>query len=73
MKNSRLHRKVSQGTAFSMFWITGMIAVLIMVFVVGYIMVRGLPQITPDFFTTSPRGGLSGDGGIYSRWLPHST
>ncbi len=66
MKNSRLHRKVSQGTAFSMFWITGMIAVLIMVFVVGYIMVRGLPQITPDFFTTSPRGGLSGDGGIYS-------
>lgn len=66
MKNSRLHRKLSQVTAFSMFWVTGIIAVLIMVFVVGYIMVRGLPQITPDFFTTSPRGGLSGDGGIYS-------
>ncbi len=66
MKNSRLHRKLSQGAAFSMFWITGIIAVLIMVFVVGYIMVQGLPEITPDFFTTSPRGGLSGDGGIYS-------
>jgi len=59
-------RALTQKTAFGMFWLAGIVAVLIMAFVVGYIMVKGLPGITPDFFTTSPRGGLSGDGGIYS-------
>ncbi len=59
-------RAITQKTAFGMFWLAGIVAVLIMAFVVGYIMVKGLPGITPDFFTTSPRGGLSGDGGIYS-------
>ncbi len=56
----------AQIAAFGMFWLAGIVAVLIMAFVVGYIMVKGLPGITPEFFTTSPRGGLSGDGGIYS-------
>ncbi len=59
-------RAITQKTAFGIFWLAGIVAVLIMVFVVGYIMVKGLPGITPDFFTTSPRGGLSGNGGIYS-------
>ncbi|MCD4708257.1 MAG: phosphate ABC transporter permease PstA [Candidatus Sabulitectum sp.] len=59
-------RNAAQNTAFGVFWLTGAVAVLIMGFVVGYIMVKGLPGITADFFTTSPRGGLSGDGGIYS-------
>jgi len=66
MKNSRMRRRISQGSAFTMFWFTGVLAVLIMVFVVGYIMVQGLPGINLEFFTTSPRGGLSGDGGIWS-------
>jgi len=55
-----------QNMAFGMFWLAGIVSVLIMAFVVGYIMVKGLPGISLDFFTTSPRGGLSGDGGIYS-------
>lgn len=59
-------RSRAQVAAFGMFWFAGIVAVLIMAFVVGYIMVKGLPGITPEFFTTSPRGGLSGDGGIYS-------
>ncbi len=59
-------RNLTQNTAFGVFWLTGAIAVLIMVFVVGYVMVKGLPGITTEFFTTSPRGGLSGEGGIYS-------
>ncbi len=61
-----MRRRISQGSAFTMFWFTGVLAVLIMVFVVGYIMVQGLPGINLEFFTTSPRGGLSGDGGIWS-------
>ena len=59
-------RAFSQNAAFAMFWIAGVAAVLIMAFVVGYIMLKGLSGITPDFFTSSPRGGLSGEGGIYS-------
>lgn len=66
MKNSRTLRMLSQAGAFSVFWLTGVTAVLIMVFVVGYIMVQGIPQLNLEFFTSSPRGGLSGDGGIYS-------
>lgn len=66
MKSSRTLRRLSQGGAFSMFWLTGVIAVLIMAFVVGYIIIQGFPKIDAEFFTTSPRGGLSGEGGIWS-------
>ena len=59
-------RSLAQNAAFGMFWLAGITAVLVMAFVVTYIMIEGLPGITPGFFTTSPRGGLSGDGGIYS-------
>ncbi len=59
-------RMLTQNAAFGMFWLAGIVAVLIMAFVVGYIFVKGFPGISLDFFTTSPRGGLSGDGGIYS-------
>ncbi|HOP26099.1 MAG TPA: phosphate ABC transporter permease PstA [Candidatus Sabulitectum sp.] len=66
MATSRFTRKMAQGGAFTVFWLMGATAVLIMLFVVGYIMVQGIPQLNLEFFTTSPRGGLSGDGGIYS-------
>jgi phosphate transport system permease protein len=66
LKNSRLLRSFSQNVAFTLFWISGVVAVGIMAFVVGYVMIKGLPGITGEFFTTSPRGGLSGEGGIYS-------
>lgn len=59
-------RNLSQNAAFGLFWLAGIVSVLIMASVVGYILVKGLPGINLDFFTTSPRGGLSGDGGIYS-------
>jgi phosphate transport system permease protein len=59
-------RKLSQNAAFSLFWAAGIMSVLIMAVVVGYVLVKGLPGISFDFFTTSPRGGLSGEGGIYS-------
>jgi phosphate transport system permease protein len=59
-------RKFSQATAFGLFWLAGVVSVLTMVTVVGYVLQKGLPGITFDSFTTSPRGGLSGEGGIYS-------
>ncbi len=59
-------RKFTQSMFFSVFWLTGIAAVLVMLSVAGYVVVKGFSRITPDFFTTSPRGGLSGEGGILS-------
>lgn len=59
-------RKLVQNAAFTVFWMVGLGAVLIMLSVVGYVVFKGFADITPEFFTTSPRGGLSGEGGIQS-------
>ncbi len=59
-------RKLAQNAAFTIFWMAGLGAVLIMISVVGYVVFKGFADITPEFFTTSPRGGLSGEGGIQS-------
>jgi phosphate transport system permease protein len=59
-------RKLRQTGAFSLLWFAGAVSVLIMVFVVGYVIFKGFVHLTPDFFTTPPRGGLSGEGGISS-------
>lgn len=59
-------RKLVQNAAFTIFWMAGLGAVLIMLSVVGYVVFKGFADITPEFFTTSPRGGLSGEGGIQS-------
>jgi phosphate transport system permease protein len=59
-------RKAGQTVAFTLFWISGLAAVTVMLSVVGYVFVKGIPQLDMDFFTTPPRGGLSGEGGISS-------
>ncbi len=47
-------------------WFSCGLTVLIMLFVIGYVIIRGFSQIDLDFFLTPPRGGLSGEGGISS-------
>ncbi len=59
-------RKISQAAALSLLWIAAMLSVLVLASVVGYVMVKGIPQLSLSFFTTPPRGGLSGEGGISS-------
>lgn len=59
-------RKLTQVGAFSLLWVSALISVLVLASVVGYVMVRGIPQLGLSFFTTPPRGGLSGEGGISS-------
>jgi len=65
MRSIRL-RNLTQKGAFSIMWLAAALSVGAMLLVVGYVFVQGLPQISPDFFTTPPRGGLSGEGGISS-------
>ncbi len=61
----RRRRRVQTG-AFSAVWLAAMTAVGIMVSVTLYVLLRGFSQLSLEFFTTSPRGGLSGEGGIFS-------
>jgi phosphate transport system permease protein len=45
-------------------WGGGVVTVLILFTVIGYVFVEGVRVVTWDFLTTRPLGGLSGEGGI---------
>ena len=56
--------RTTQKLAFSLVWICGIIALLILFVLVGYVFVKGVGTITPEFLFTPPAGGMSGEGGI---------
>jgi len=45
-------------------WFFAFITVSILILVVGYVLVQGGKAIDWEFLTTSPKGGISGEGGI---------
>jgi phosphate transport system permease protein len=57
-------RRASQTFWFSIMWLAGLITLLVLLLVVGYVIVQGGKAINWEFLTTAPRGGLSGEGGI---------
>jgi len=62
---ARRHR--DQKVAFALLWLTGVMAVAVLVLVVGYVVWGGAEAVMvdfPAFLTTDPRGGLSAEGGI---------
>ncbi len=61
---ARQNAKTSQRIALAVIWGAGIITALILLVIVFYILVRGLPYVTWDFLVTAPLGGLSGEGGI---------
>lgn len=60
----RLSAKTTQTVAMIAVWAGGAITVLILLVVIGYVLVQGIPGISLDFLLTPPKGGLSGEGGI---------
>ena len=58
--------KLTQKFARGFIWAAGIIAVLILLFIIGYVLAKGLSVISPEFLFTEPEGGLSGEGGISS-------
>ena len=58
--------RATQKAAWTFVWGCGGIAVLVLLFIVGYVVSKGLPAIDAGFLFTPPRGGLSGAGGISS-------
>lgn len=57
-------RKFSQTFAFSLIWLAGLLTVISLLLVIGYVVIRGIRGFEPGFLTTAPAGGLSGEGGI---------
>lgn len=56
--------KNSQKLAMVFIWGAGFISLLILVCIIAYVLIQGVPAITWDFLITAPKGGLSGEGGI---------
>jgi phosphate transport system permease protein len=61
-----LSPKLTQKLAWGFTWAAGIVAVSILVFIIGYVLTKGLSTISPEFLFTEPKGGLSGEGGISS-------
>lgn len=57
-------RKTAQALAFGLIWLAGILAVVALLLVIGYVMVQGLPAVDLEFLTTRPKGGVSGEGGM---------
>lgn len=60
----KLTSNTTQKIATVGIWGGGAITVLILLVVILYVLVQGIPYISWDFLTTAPEGGLSGEGGI---------
>ncbi len=57
-------RKLIERVAFGLTWVSGFIAVAVLVWIIGYVMVQGMQEINLAFLTTRPAGGVSGEGGM---------
>jgi phosphate transport system permease protein len=57
-------RKWVQRIAFGFIWLSALIAIGILLWIIGTVLVQGLPVISLEFLTTRPAGGVSGEGGM---------
>ncbi|AII57368.1 phosphate ABC transporter permease [Dehalococcoides mccartyi] len=62
----RFTSRSTQKVAFVLLWTAGIITLLVLLLIIGYIIIRGLPGFSWDFLFTPPAGGLAGEGGISS-------
>ncbi len=63
-RSNLTRRHLTQKIAFGFLWLAGLVAVLALLAVVGYVVCQGARLINLKFLLTPPRGGLSGEGGI---------
>jgi phosphate transport system permease protein len=61
---ARMSAKSQQNMAKVVIWGAGAVTVLILLVIVIYILVKGIPALNWEFLVTAPGGGLSGEGGI---------
>ncbi len=63
LRNLKL-RLANQNFWFSIMWLAGLVTLVVLLLVVGYIILQGGKSLNWEFLTTAPKGGLSGEGGI---------
>lgn len=49
---------------YALVWLSAIIAVAVVFWIVGYVLSQGLQLINLEFLTTRPAGGVSGEGGM---------
>ena len=57
-------KKWTQKIAFAFIWLSGLLAIALLVWIIGYVLVQGAQVINIEFLTTKPAGGVSGEGGM---------
>ncbi|MCD6359170.1 MAG: phosphate ABC transporter permease PstA [Dehalococcoidia bacterium] len=62
--SGRISARLTQKVAFSFIWLCGIIAMLVLFVLVGYVFFKGVGSIDREFLFTAPIGGLDGEGGI---------
>ncbi len=62
----RLSPHISQRIAWGVCWTAAIIAVGALLVIIGFVVIGGIGEINWEFLSTSPQGGLSGEGGILS-------
>jgi phosphate transport system permease protein len=58
--------RTSQKVAWGLCWAAAIIAVGALLVIIGFVVIGGVGEINWEFLSTSPKGGLSGEGGILS-------
>ncbi|MEA1959027.1 MAG: phosphate ABC transporter, permease protein PstA, partial [Chloroflexota bacterium] len=64
MLGKYISSKHSQRVAWALMWGAGAITILILLTIIVYVLVNGIPEIGWSFLTTPPAGGLDETGGI---------
>ncbi len=56
--------RIAQKIAKVFIWGGGVVTIAILLGIILYVMIQGVPSLSIEFLITPPRGGLSGEGGI---------
>lgn len=63
-KKNLQRQNVIQILGYCLVWLSGIVAVAVVLWIIGYVLSQGLPVINLEFLTTRPAGGVSGEGGM---------
>lgn len=63
-KRNLKRQNVVQTLGYILVWLCGFVAVAAVFWIIGYVLMQGLPVINLEFLTTRPAGGVSGEGGM---------
>jgi phosphate transport system permease protein len=63
-KKNLQRQNVIQILGYALVWLSAVISVAVVFWIIGYVLSQGIPVINLEFLTTRPAGGVSGEGGM---------